>query len=176
VPAITGFVIFALGGLYFSLIPGILQTDLHQANVAIGGAVVCELAVVAAVVTLAGRRLPPEHAMTGALAVMVPAVALIVSAQAVASMPLLLIATALAGIALGLGYRGSLQVVNRLAPDERRAEVASSYFIACFVGNSVPVIGIGILATVTNPLTASEAFAVTLAVLAVAALAWHRRV
>lgn len=175
VPAVTGFVIFALGGLYFSLIPGILETDLHEPNVAIGGAVVCELAVVSALVTLIGRRLPPARAMTGALVIMLPAVALVVSAQAIASMPLLLVATALAGLALGVGYRGSLQVVNRLAPDERRAEVVSSYFIACFVGNSVPVIGIGILATLTNPLTASEAFAVTLAVLAVAALAWYRR-
>jgi hypothetical protein len=80
----------------------------------------------------------------------------------------------LAGAALAFGYRGSLQVVNEVAPDDRRAEVLSSYYIACFVGNSVPVIGFGILATLTDPLTASVAFGSTVGAFGVAALIWHR--
>lgn len=75
---------------------------------------------------------------------------------------------------MALGYRGSLEVVNEIAPDDRRAEVVSSYYIACFVGNALPVIGIGILSTVTDHLVASLVFAVTIGAMAVAALAWHR--
>ena len=44
----------------------------------------------------------------------------------------------------GLGYRGSLEVINRIAPADRRSEVVSSSLIALFAGNSVPVIGIGV--------------------------------
>ena len=51
----------------------------------------------------------------------------------------------LGGVALALGYRGSLQVVNRIAPDDRRAEVVSGFLLACFVGDSVPVVGVGVL-------------------------------
>jgi MFS family permease len=113
--------------------------------------------------------------MTAGLLCLLPAVTLVVAAQAARSLALLLLAAALAGVTMALGYRGSLQVVNDIAPDERRAEVVSSYLIACFTGNSVPVIGLGVLTTLTDPLIASIAFAGTVAALAIAALGWHRR-
>ena len=75
---------------------------------------------------------------------------------------------------LSLGYRGSLEVVNQIAPDDQRAEVVSAYLIACFVGNSIPVIGIGLLSALTDPLTASIVFACAVAALAMAALASRR--
>ena len=70
---------------------------------------------------------------------------------------------------------GARQGDHTHAPNERRAEVLSAYFLACFVGNSVPVIGLGVLATVADPLVASIAFAGTVAGLGVAALAWQAR-
>jgi MFS family permease len=174
-PAITGFVTFALGGLYFALIPSIVINDLHVQNVAVGGLVVFELAVVGTAGVLLGRRLPPATAMVAGLLCLLPAVALVVAAQAAHSMLLLILASALGGVTMSLGYRGSLEVVNQLAPDDRRAEVVSSYFIACFIGNSIPVIGLGVLSTLTDPLTASVVFACTVGALAIAALAGHRR-
>ena len=174
-PAVTGFVIFALGGLYFALIPGIVARDLHVHNVAVGGLLVCELAVLAAATIVLGRRFRPAAAMVAGLGILLPAVALVVAAQAAGSMATLVVATACGGIAMGFGYRGSLQVVNEIAPDERRAEVVSTYFVACFIGNSLPVIGLGVLTTLTDPLPASIAFGGTVAALSLAALWWHRR-
>ena len=172
-PAVTGFVSFALGGLYFALIPGILLRDLHNSNVAVSGLIVFELAVLAVVFTVLGRRLPAPKAMTAGLIVLVPAVALVVAAQATRSLPLLVIATALGAGTLSLGYRGSLQVVNEIAPDDRRAEVVSTYYIACFIGNSVPVIGLGVLTTLTDPLIGSVVFAATIVALGIGALVWR---
>ncbi len=97
------------------------------------------------------------------------------TAQAMRSMLLLVLAAALAGLTLALGYRGSLEVVNQIAPDDRRAEVVSSYYIACFLGNSVPVIGLGVLSTLADPFIASVAFAGTLAACSLAALAWRQQ-
>lgn len=48
--------------------------------------------------------------------------------------------TATGGAALALAYRGSLQVINDIAPDDRRAEVVASHRIVCFLGNSLPVV------------------------------------
>ena len=56
-PAITGFVTFSLGGLYFALIPGIVIRDLHEHNLAVGGLIVFELAAIAAVLIIACRGL-----------------------------------------------------------------------------------------------------------------------
>jgi len=173
-PAVTGFVIFALGGLYFALIPGILIRDLHQRNLAVAGLIVFEVALVGVVFILVSSRLRPAAAMVAGLAVLVPGVALIAAAQAAASLTLLVLATAVAGVAWGFAYRGSLQVVNEIAPDDHRAETVSTFYIACFAGNSLPVIGIGVLSTVTSALTAGITFAAVIAGLSIAALLWHR--
>jgi hypothetical protein len=79
------------------------------------------------------------------------------------------------GISGALGYRGSLQVVNQIAPAEQRAGVSSVYFIVCFIGNSLPVIGIAALTRAFDSLVADSAFAITLAVLALGALAMSLR-
>jgi MFS family permease len=173
-PALTGFVIFSLGGLYCALIPTILVHDLQQRNAAVAGVVVAELALVAIAAITASRRVQPDSAMRGGLALLLPATGLVVAAQAAQSMLMLVVATAFAGLALGLGYVGSLQVVNGLAPDERRGAVASSYFLACFLGNSVPVIGVGVLSTLTSQLSASVVLACVVAALSIGTLAWSR--
>jgi MFS family permease len=174
VPAVTGFVIFSLAGLYFALIPSILVHDLHRSNLALGGGTICEFGVFGVLCVLLARARRPAVVVVSGLVLLLPAVGLIVLAQAVRSLPVLLVATALAGIALALGYRGGLETINHLGPDENRAEIVSSYLICCFVGNSVPVIGIGVLSSVTAPLTASIVFACTVAFLSAAALAWYR--
>jgi hypothetical protein len=57
-------------------------------------------------------------------------------------------------------------VINRIAPADRRSEVVSSYLIALFAGNSVPVIGIGVLSAAASPLIANATFAIVTTLLA----------
>jgi MFS family permease len=110
-----------------------------------------------------------------ALVLLLPSLVLLIVAQAQGSLPLLLLGTTLSGISGALGYRGSLQVVNQIAPAEQRAGVASAYFLVCFVGNSLPVIAVAMLTRAFNSLVADGLFAVTLAVLALVALAVSKR-
>jgi predicted MFS family arabinose efflux permease len=169
-PAATAFGSFALFGFYAALAPSILAQDLHETNRAIGGGIVFELCVVALAVLIVTRSLKSRTAMLSGLALLLPSLVLLVLAQSMASMPILLIGTALSGTAAALGYRGSLQVVNEIAPSDRRAEVISTYLICCYVGNSVPVIGVGVLQSVSTPIIASSAFALTIAMFAIVAL------
>jgi hypothetical protein len=169
-PAITGFAIFALGGFYAALIPGLLRTSLHQQGPAISGAILCELFGVAAVVILLSHRLGSRASMLAGLALLPPALGLLVVAQRLGSMPLLLGGTALGGVAIALGYRGSLEVVNDIAPHDRRAEVLASYIVCCYVGVALPVIGVGVLTALANARIANLVFAAVIAILAVAAL------
>ncbi len=168
-PALTAFGSFALGGFYFALLPSILSQDLGQENLAVGGAIVFELSIVATVTMIVTRKLKSRISMLGGLALLLPGLALLVLAQSLRSMPILLVGTALAGVAIALGYRGSLQVVNEIAPADQRSEVVSSYFAACFIGNSVPVIGVGVLTTLANSVVASITFACTIGAFAIAA-------
>jgi MFS family permease len=119
---------------------------------------------------LVTRAMKSRHAMFTGLILLLPSLLLLVLAQAEASLALLLAGTAAGGVATALCYRGSLQVVNELAPADRRAEVISTYLICCYVGNSLPVIGVGVITTVSGPIIASSAFAITIGLFVVAAL------
>jgi hypothetical protein len=96
--------------------------------------------------------------------------ALLVSAQVLASMAVMIGATAVCGVSAGLGYRGSLQVVNRIAPGDRHAEVVSSYFVCCFIGNALPVIGVGIISAYAGMPIARAIFAGMIVLFSVMAL------
>ena len=101
---------------------------------------------------------------------MPPSLALLLAAEMTRSMPLLILTTVLAGLAAALGYRGSLELVNRIAPSDRRSEVVSSYLIAVYMGNSLPIIGIGLLSEIVPSGAAHLVFAIVIGGLAAAAL------
>ena len=169
-PAVTGFGSMALVGFYAALAPTLLAKELHVTSHAVAGAIFLELAIVVAGTIVLTRSLSSRTAMLAALALMLPSAAVLVAAQFAKSMLVLIVATAMCAAASGLGYRGSLQVANQIAPPERRAEIVSSYFICGFAGNALPVIGVGVISTLAGPIAASLAFAVTIAAFALTAL------
>jgi hypothetical protein len=73
-------------------------------------------------------------------------------------------------VAGALGYRGSLRS-SKIAPDNRRAEVVSSYLMFCYAGVSLPVIGIGVLSAIETPGLAEKIFAAVIAAIALIAIA-----
>ncbi len=85
-------------------------------------------------------------------------------------MLLLILATALSGVSAALGYCGSLQVVNQISPADKRSEMVSSYLIACYIGNSVPVVGIGLISQIASSMPAHIIFAVVTGAFAVTGL------
>ncbi|TPK70878.1 MFS transporter [Mesorhizobium sp. B2-4-15] len=171
-PAVTGFGAMALVGFYAAVAPSILAQQLHQTNHAVAGALFFELAIVAAASIVVLMRVQSNRAMLAALGLMIPSVLLVVAAQILGSMALMIVATACCGVVAALGYRGGLQVVNEIAPKDRRAKVVSSFFICCFVGNALPVIGIGIVSTYAGSVAASLAFAGIIIAFALVALAF----
>jgi MFS family permease len=169
-PAVTGFVVFALIGFYAALIPNLLSDSLEQKSPAVSGGTVFELFAVAALCVMLTARLRSTTASFSGLALLPPSLWLLVTAELTHSMLLLLCTTALGGLSAALGYRGSLEEVSHIAPADQRSEVVSSYLIAVYAGNSVPVIGIGLLAAVTGSTTAHISFAAIITLLACIAL------
>ncbi len=168
-PAITVFGTMALIGFYAALLPSVLAERVHQTNHAVGGTVVSWLFAVAVASVILGRRIDSRTAMLIGLGLLVPSLALLELAQWLRSMPVLLVGTTVAGVASGLGYRSGLQVINTISPEARRAEVVSSYYVAGFVGNSLPVIGVGLLSSAIGAVAAGAIFATTIGAFAVVA-------
>jgi MFS family permease len=170
-PAVTGFVIFALMGFYAALIPHLLSESLKVDAPAVSGAIVFELYATAAFFSVAMKGLPGRPAMLSGLALLPIGLWLLIVAQFAKSMPILIVATAIGGAAGGLGYRGSLEVVTALAPAKQRSEVLSSFLVAVYLGNSVPVIGIGLLTAAAGSSVSHVTFAAIITLMAVAAAA-----
>lgn len=174
-PAVGMFAAMATVGFFAALGPTFVREHLHVANLAAASAIVAELFVVAAAAIVATRRLTPRTALLAGLALLPVGVAGLEAAQRFASLPWLLASTAICGAGAAIAYRGSLQLVNAMAPPERRAELVSTYFLAGFCGNAVPVVGVGALTARMGAATADLAFAVVVAALALAALAFGAR-
>jgi MFS family permease len=169
VPAISAFATFAVLGFYSALVPSVLREALHQPNRAVAGAVTGGMFLLASV-TVALVDMPALVGVIGGLGLLIPGVALMVVAEHLRSMACLIVASALIGVASGLGYRFGLEMVNEMAPDDRRSELVSGYLIVCYGAISVPVVGIGLVTVASSVLLADTIFGVLVAVLALAAL------
>jgi sugar phosphate permease len=165
-PAVTAFAILSLVGFYSALVPGLLSQDLQQKSPAVSGMVVFGLFIVAAITAATTQKSKSRTSMMAGLALLPPSLALLIGSQVAHSISLLTLATVFGGISQGFGYCGSLQVVNHIAPDDQRSEVVSSYLIACYLGNSLPVVGIGFLSRLTSSITAHLIFGVVVAAFA----------
>ncbi|HET9834760.1 MAG TPA: MFS transporter [Rhodanobacteraceae bacterium] len=170
-PAAIAFAAFALGGFYAALAPELLVRSLHHRQpLLIGGIVTLFFACGAATVLLV-RRLHGRAAIGAALALLWAGLCLLMLAEALHSMALLVLASVLTGASIALGYRGSLQIINEIAPERQRAELVSSYLLVCYSANSLPVIGVGLLSLPFGPVIAHRAFAAVLVALATLACA-----
>ncbi|MFL5495673.1 MAG: MFS transporter [Gemmatimonadales bacterium] len=167
--ASLAFASFALGGFYAALAPGLLMQRMGQTSVAIVGGVVALYFGVAAIAASAARRLPRGATLAGAVGLLLLGLALLLLADAHRAFGLLLGGTVISGAAMALGYRSSLQIVDEIAPSDRRAELLTSYLLVCYSGNSLPIVSVGLLSRTAGPGTAHRAFAAVLALLALVA-------
>jgi MFS family permease len=110
------------------------------------------------------------------LSLFVAALALIVAALAQSGMALFLAGTAAGGAAVGAIFLGSLATANRLAPAERRGHAISAFFVACYTGLIIPVVGVGVLSEFTGTFPAVLTFAILLAALCLFSIGHFARV
>jgi MFS family permease len=54
------------------------------------------------------------------------------------------VGTVCAGIGVGLVIMGAVATVNRIAPPEHRGETLSAFFVAAYLGMTIPAISVGI--------------------------------
>ena len=119
-----------------------------------------------------GRNEVPLKARVLPLAV---ALALIVAGLSDASLVLFVVGTVVGGVGVGGVFLGSLSTANRLAPPAERGRVVSTFFVFCFVGLTVPVIGVGIASPYVGDFRAVLVCAMVLAALSVVSMAGIRR-
>ena len=173
--AVAAFAAFSLLGLFSALAPSFLGTVLHQTSHAIQGAVVFLLLAVGAGTQLLLSRFNSRRVVVAGLALFLAALALIVAALSQAGMVLFLAGTVVGGVAVGAVFLGSLATANRLAPPGRRGQAISTFFVACYAGLIIPVVGVGVASEFIGDFRAVLAFSILLAILCVFSLASIRK-
>jgi MFS family permease len=169
--ALGTFCISATAGLFIAIAPTLLRDSLHLGGPIVAGALITVLQSVAFVATIAAGRFEAHRA--GAIG-MVAASAGVGTAALAAQLgqwPLFLLATVLTGIGLAFGYTGTLSAVNAAAPEDRRAEVVSGYYLAAYLGLAVPIVGLGFAADAFGLLRALSIFAAVTAAVGIGAAA-----
>ncbi len=169
-PAAAGFTAMAVVGFYAALGPRVIGQALKLHNLLLANLMVAELFVVASAVIILTRGWGAGPTLLAGLLLSPLGLGLLMAAQGLSSLGLMLAGATICGAASALGYRGGLQSANALAPPDRRAEVASSYFVCCFLGNALPVIGVAALSELVGPITADRTFAGVLTMLVAAAI------
>jgi MFS family permease len=167
----AAFSAFSLLGLFSALAPTFVGGVLHEGSHAIQGAVVFLLLAVGTLTQLALARFNSRRVVMAGLVLFLAALGLIVAALAQADMALFLAGTVVGGVAVGAVFLGSLATANRLAPPERRGQAISAYFVACYCGLIIPVVGVGVASEFIGDFAAVLALSILLAALCIFAFA-----
>ena len=115
-------------------------------------------------------RFSPRTGSLAGLSLLPVGAALLIVALLARSLPVLVVGVVVGGAGLGTAFRSGLLRITALAPDERRGEVTSTFFVVTYAGLTVPVVAAGLLVTYTTLLTAIVSLTVFIAVLAVSSI------
>jgi MFS family permease len=168
---LASFVCFALLGLFTSLVPSFLGTVLHQHDHAVLGATSALILLLGGLTQLIYPGADRLLAVRLGLAGLLPGLVLVVAGLELPAFPVFLLGTVVAGTATGAVVLGSLATAVSLAPEQRRGQVASAYFVISYVGLTIPVVGVGIATRQAGVLHAALGGAIVLGTLALAAQA-----
>ena len=155
----ASFTAWAATSLFLTLAPSYVATLLELRNLAVGGGVVFLMLGTSAVAQTLLRGLRFRTTMMSGLVLLPIGLLGFVLAVPLRSPLLLAAATLITGAGQGLAFMGGLALVNEIAPENRRADVASSFYIVSYLGVSLPAIGIGFGAELVGLYAAVCAFA-----------------
>jgi MFS family permease len=137
--------------------------DPSPQTVGLAVAVVFAAAVAA---QLTAQRIDPDRATLLGVGLLPAGAALLVLALAAGSLALFLGAAVVGGVGIGFAFQSAVARVAAVAAPAERAAVTSAFFVLTYLGITVPVVGVGELATVTTLTDAALALAVLVTVLA----------
>ncbi|MFF1904559.1 MFS transporter [Kitasatospora sp. NPDC058218] len=168
----TGVVaVWALGGFYSSLGPGLVRLVAPDAPQAARGMVFFTLSAAAALTVRALRRTAPLATAIGGCLAVPPAAALTLSGLHGAGLPAVYGGAALAGIAFGAVSQGAMRLILASLDEKDRAASLATYYVLSYLSMSLPAVAAGAAAQRFGLGTATHAYALVAALLAVAALA-----
>jgi len=176
--AAESFLGWASFALYLSLVPSYLATLLGVHNLLVGALVIAciQIAGIAASLRFGGLPIPTMIAV--AMSALAIGLGLVVVAVPLHALALVAASALTVGVGGGLAFVAGLTLINRYSPQERRGEVMSAYYIANYLGFSIPSFIVGSAATAFGffPAFCGAAVVIGTAAFTVASIALQKKV
>jgi hypothetical protein len=159
------------GVLILSLGGQVAHDLIGSPNALVNGAVLSLFAIVSGAVSIVARSLIARTAMTLGAFASAAGMGLLAMAVALHSLPIFLLATAVAGAGYSLLFLSALQVINTAAPAQHRGAVLSALYLLAYLSMGMVAISLGIVATGWGLRLATDLGAGVIALLSLATLA-----
>ncbi|GAA3895900.1 MFS transporter [Leifsonia kafniensis] len=138
------FAAFAVNGVFSSLVPAFVRDQLHIHDSLASSALVSVVFFAALLAQVAPRPQWLSGPLAGPTILIVGA--FIFEAGLLAGSLLgFVLGTAVAGAGVGLVFSRGIGATQRLADPDRRADFVATYFLAAYIGSTIPTLGLGVL-------------------------------
>jgi MFS family permease len=166
----AGFAGFAVLGFFTAITPATLALLGHH-DPLLTGVVVFVVFASSAAGQLGSIRIPARVALLSGTALLAAGTTVMGFGIGDEVLAVLVAGGVVAGLGQGASFRAALGAIVGASPGEHRAAVSSSFFAVCYVGISLPVIGIGASSDAIGLKKTAVIFAAAIAVLSAIALA-----
>lgn len=176
--AIAAFAGFMVCGFATSVTPAFVGGELGYHNPALIGVVAGLLFIASTVGQSVQEKLPSAWRLPIGCAILLVGVAFLAWGMAAKTLAGFVIGPIIAGIGQGVAFRAGLGAVTAAAPEGQKAAVVSTFFVVAYVAISLPVVGIGLMASVIDLTTTGlifDALVGLLCCVALALLVWRQR-
>jgi MFS family permease len=154
-------------GLYFSLNPTFAQDILHVNNIALGGIISSIMVFTAVVIQKFLWNHHPINLEIGGLLSLIVGLSIISINTVHTSIIVLVIAAIFSGIGFGAAFMGAINIINRIAPANKRGNVTSFFYALSYAALGVPIIGLGLALEYLNIFTAVREFVIIIIIIAI---------
>jgi MFS family permease len=155
---------YAVYGFFAALVPSYIESVLSVRSPLVEGVVVALMFGTAAIVQLATSEIRDRRALLlGFPLLLVSLVVLVATLSSYTLWPLFVVAPVL-GASVGLTFMGSQTLVDRIAPEEKRAEMLAGYYAVGYSALAFPTIGVAVSSQVIGYPEAGTVFGAILAV------------
>lgn len=168
---------WSLGGLFFSLSPGLSAQLFRTSDVIVAGIGAVALALSAAFSQMIFHRLAPWAGATVGSAALAAGTVLIIVAAVTGSGAAYIGGSVFGGAGFGVAFLGGLRQLVAVIPEQHRAAVMSAFYIVAYASLSVPAVIAGLVVTHLGLQETFETFGgiVAAVALAMAIEAWRTR-
>jgi len=109
----------------------------------------------------------PVHLEIGGLISLIIGLSLISITTVYSSIVVLIIAAIFSGIGFGATFLGAINVINSIAPSDKRGNVTSFFYAISYAALGIPIIGLGLALQYLTIFTAVREFVIIIIIIAI---------